>query len=46
MLDIEDFVKERGGDPEKIKVSQTRRGESAELVDKIVELWHANRKGI
>lgn len=46
MLDIEDFIEERGGNPDKIRESQRRRGESIELVDRIIDMWHANRKGI
>ena len=45
MLDIVDFIEERGGDPERIRESQGRRGDSIELVDEIIEMWHANRKG-
>ncbi|KAL1883027.1 hypothetical protein VTK73DRAFT_102 [Phialemonium thermophilum] len=43
MLDPEDFITERGGDPEKIKESQRRRGASVELVDEIISLWQAAR---
>ena len=46
MLDIEDFIEERGGNPDKIRESQRRRGESIELVDRIIDMWHADRKGI
>ena len=45
MLDIEDFILERGGDPKKIKESQTRRGESTDLVDEVIALWQEARKG-
>lgn len=36
MLDINAFLVEKGGDPEKIKISQKKRGASVELVDDIV----------
>lgn len=46
MLDSEDFIQERGGDPEKIRESQRRRGASVELVDEIITRWQENRAGI
>lgn len=45
MLDIEDFIEERGGNPEKIRESQRRRNESVELVDEVIALWQDARKG-
>ena len=45
MIDVEDFIEARGGNPEKIKESQRRRGESVELVEEIIEMWQVNRKG-
>lgn len=39
MLDTLDFIKERGGDPAKVKESQRRRYASQELVDEVTELW-------
>ncbi|CCG22055.1 Ses1 seryl-tRNA synthetase [Candida orthopsilosis Co 90-125] len=36
MLDINAFIVEKGGDPEKIKTSQKKRGASVELVDEII----------
>ncbi|KAH8688199.1 hypothetical protein BGZ61DRAFT_353837 [Ilyonectria robusta] len=44
MLDIEDFIEERGGNPEKIRESQRRRNESVELVDEVIALWQDARK--
>jgi seryl-tRNA synthetase len=44
MLDILDFIKERGGDPEKIKESQRRRYASVEVVDEVVELYEDHRR--
>jgi seryl-tRNA synthetase len=45
MLDIKDFIAERGGNPEKIKESQRRRGEPTELVDQIIQQFQDHRKG-
>lgn len=36
MLDINAFLAEKGGEPEKIKASQKKRGASVELVDEII----------
>jgi len=44
MLDINDFVAERGGNPEKIRESQRRRGEPVEVVDQIIEAFQDHRK--
>lgn len=40
MLDINLFLKERGGDPEIVRESQRRRHAPVELVDEIIELYH------
>lgn len=44
MLDINDFITERGGNPAKIKESQRRRNAPEELVDEIIELFAEHRK--
>ena len=44
MLDITDFIAERGGDPERIRESQRRRGEPVEIVDEIVRMFEDHRK--
>ncbi|KAH8664328.1 hypothetical protein BX600DRAFT_298647 [Xylariales sp. PMI_506] len=44
MLDIVDFIKERGGDPEKIRESQRRRFAKVEAVDEIIALYEDHRK--
>ncbi|KAI6714291.1 hypothetical protein JHW43_003238 [Diplocarpon mali] len=44
MLDIFDFIKEKGGNPEKIKESQRRRWASEEAVDQVIELYEDHRK--
>ncbi|SGZ57567.1 CIC11C00000000768 [Sungouiella intermedia] len=36
MLDINAFLVEKGGEPDKIKASQKKRGDSVELVDEII----------
>ncbi|PHH83542.1 hypothetical protein CDD82_7583 [Ophiocordyceps australis] len=44
MLDVVDFIKERGGDPEKIRESQRRRNASVEVVDEVIALFEDHRK--
>lgn len=46
MLDIKDFIAERGGNPDKIRESQRRRGEPPELVDQIIEKYQEHRKSM
>ncbi|CAE6478449.1 unnamed protein product [Rhizoctonia solani] len=38
-LDITSFIVERGGDPEVIKESQRKRGDSVELVDEVIAMY-------
>jgi seryl-tRNA synthetase len=45
MLDINNFIASRGGDPEKIRESQRRRGASVEVVDQVIESFEDSRKG-
>lgn len=45
MLDVEDFIEERGGNPEKIRESQRRRHAPVELVDEVINLWQEARRG-
>jgi hypothetical protein len=45
MLDINDFIAQRGGNPDKIKESQRRRGGSVEVVDQVIKLWDDARAG-
>ncbi|KAG0083071.1 Cytosolic seryl-tRNA synthetase [Podila epicladia] len=40
MLDINIFLKERGGDPEIVRESQRRRHAPVELVDEIIDLYN------
>lgn len=44
MIDVQDFIKSRGGDPEKIKESQRKRGASVELVDEVASLFEDHRR--
>ncbi|KAI0592979.1 seryl-tRNA synthetase [Biscogniauxia sp. FL1348] len=44
MLDVLDFIAERGGNPEKIRESQRRRYASVEVVDEIIKEWEDHRK--
>jgi seryl-tRNA synthetase len=46
MLDLEDFIAERGGNPEKVRESQRRRGDPVEVVDEVVTLWDDHRRGM
>jgi len=43
-LDINDFIKDRGGNPEKIKESQRRRHAPVEVVDEVIEMFEDHRK--
>ncbi|KAI4247077.1 MAG: hypothetical protein L6R40_001742 [Gallowayella cf. fulva] len=44
MLDVIDFINERGGDPNKIKESQRRRCASEEAVDQVIALYEDHRR--
>lgn len=44
MLDVLDFIAERGGNPEKIRESQRRRFANVEIVDEIIALFDDHRK--
>ena len=44
MIEIQDFITERGGDPEKIRESQRRRNASVEIVDEVIELFEDHRR--
>jgi hypothetical protein len=45
MLDIADFIVEKGGNPQKVKESQKRRYASEEVVDEVIALYEDHRKG-
>lgn len=44
MLDVNDFIAERGGNPEKIRESQRRRFANVEVVDEVIALWDDHRR--
>lgn len=44
MLDVFDFIVEKGGNPQKIKDSQKRRYASEEVVDEVIVLYEDHRK--
>ena len=46
MLDIFDFLVEKGGDPKKIKESQRRRYAPEEAVDEVIALYEDHRKSM
>lgn len=45
MLDLNDFIAERGGDPNKIKESQRKRYAPEEAVDEVIALYEEARRG-
>lgn len=44
MLDIADFIVEKGGDPQKIKESQKRRYAPEGVVDEVIALYEDHRR--
>jgi seryl-tRNA synthetase len=44
MLDVLDFIVERGGNPEKVRESQRKRYAPESVVDEVIELWQDARK--
>jgi len=46
MLDLADFITERGGDPKKIKESQRKRFAPEEDVDTVIALYEEARRGM
>lgn len=45
MLDLADFITDRGGDPNKIKESQRRRSAPETAVDEVLSLYEEARRG-
>lgn len=43
-MDVNDFIKERGGDPEKIRESQRKRFANVEIVDEIIRDFEIHRQ--
>ncbi|KAF1933475.1 serine-tRNA ligase [Didymella exigua CBS 183.55] len=44
MLDVNDFIEKRGGDPEKIRESQRKRHAPVEVVDEVIALFEDHLK--
>ena len=44
MLDIADFIIEKGGNPQRIKDSQKRRYAPEEVVDEVIALYEDHRR--
>ena len=44
MLDVSDFIVEKGGDPNKIRESQRRRHAPEDAVDQVIALYEDHRK--
>ncbi|KAI9859390.1 MAG: Cytosolic seryl-tRNA synthetase [Trichoglossum hirsutum] len=44
MIDVLDFIVDKGGNPEKIRESQRRRNAPVEVVDEVIALYHDHRK--
>ncbi|KAF7957550.1 hypothetical protein EAE96_003127 [Botrytis aclada] len=44
MLDVNDFITERGGNPQQIKDSQRRRYAPEEVVDEVIAMYEDHRK--
>jgi seryl-tRNA synthetase len=44
MLDVFDFIVEKGGNPEKIKESQRRRYAPEAVVDEVISMYEDHRK--
>jgi seryl-tRNA synthetase len=45
MLDVVDFIAERGGDPKKIRESQRLRNAPESAVDEVIKLYEEHRAG-
>ena len=46
VLDIQDFIVERGGNPQKIKESQRRRFAPESIVDDIINTFEDHKKSM
>lgn len=44
MLDVSDFILEKGGDPNKIRDSQRRRHAPEDVVDQVIAVYEDHRK--
>ena len=46
MLDVSDFIVDKGGDPKKIRESQRRRNAPEEIVDQVIALYEDHRRSM
>ena len=46
MLDVVDFIADRGGDPKKIRESQRLRNAPESAVDEVIALYEQHRRGV
>jgi len=46
MLDVLDFIVERGGDPKKVRETQRRRYAPEQSVDEVIALYEDHRKSL
>jgi seryl-tRNA synthetase len=46
MLDVLDFIADRGGDPQKVRESQRRRCADEGIVDEVIALYEDARASI
>ena len=46
MLDVVDFITERGGNPNAVRESQRRRHVPVEAVDEVITLYEDHRKSM
>lgn len=44
MLDVQDFITDRDGDPEKVRLSQRRRFAPEGVVDEVIALFEDHRR--
>ncbi len=44
MLDVNDFIAERGGNPKNIRESQQKRHAPEEVVDEVIALFEDHRR--
>lgn len=44
MLDVQDFITDRGGDPKKLRENQRRRNAPEGVVDEIIALFDDHRR--
>ena len=45
MLDVQDFITDRAGDPKRLRENQRKRCAPEGIVDEVIELFEDHRKG-